>query len=164
MVLRSATAAPAVSRTVYARNQGAPVEFLRRQARHFIEPYWMNPCGVDSGPSSKSNIGLTVQNKVDIVDAGSFKHHFQAIRNYAEALYKQVTGLKTRKVKIETFDLIKQSIDSAGHKITLTNQPINRKLSACNIILLNQSIKHWLFVVSYRVMESINQSIERLFV
>jgi hypothetical protein len=95
VILKSVTAAPFPK--AYMRNQGAGSSgLLRRQARHFIEPYWLNPCG--DVIASKSESRPTLQNKVDIGDGATFKHHFQAIRNYAEALYKQVSGLKLKKV------------------------------------------------------------------
>ncbi|OQV24509.1 hypothetical protein BV898_01571 [Hypsibius exemplaris] len=102
VVLKSVSGAPtlgarslSLSSPGYARNQGLVAQLLRRQARHYIEPYWLNPCG-DVTASKTDNRGAAVNNKVDTVDASSFKHHYQAIRNYAEALYKQVSALKTK--------------------------------------------------------------------
>ncbi|XP_055333020.1 uncharacterized protein LOC129584736 [Paramacrobiotus metropolitanus] len=81
-----------IVRTSHASPTNFPFAALRRQPRNFITPYWLSPCG-ESGTVTASK-PLSFQPS----SSKSLKHHYLAIRNYAEALDKLVQALETKKM------------------------------------------------------------------
>lgn len=67
---------------------------LRRQSRHYVEPYWLSPCG-------DVMASLSVKTKYEPLSTKAMKHHYLAIRNYAETLDRLVNSLQTKKVVME---------------------------------------------------------------
>lgn len=91
--------------------------FIRKRSNRRSDKYWENPCNDDAMLSIDSQFARSNSLK-DLgyqLSSQPIRHHFSAIRNYAEALSKLVRNLKKQKVRTTQKAFSRKNLFSFHH-------------------------------------------------